>query len=64
MRPTVMERWRFILYWVTGNSLRMSELNSQEFMTQFTQGILGHAETVSLPDGDPETIRQILVVLQ
>lgn len=40
------------------------ELNSQEYMTQFTQGILDHAETVSLPDGDPDTIRQILAVLQ
>ena len=40
------------------------ELNSEEFMTQFTQGILDHAETVTLPDGDPDTIRQILAVLQ
>lgn len=40
------------------------ELNSQEYMTQFTQGILDHAETVTLPDGDPDMIRQILAVLQ
>ena len=40
------------------------ELNSEEFMTQFTQGILDHAETVTLPDGDPDMIRQILVVLK
>lgn len=40
------------------------ELNSEEFMTQFTQGILDHAETVTLPDGDPDTIRQILAVLK
>ena len=40
------------------------ELNSQEYMTQFTQGILDLAETVTLPDGDPDTIRQILAVLQ
>lgn len=40
------------------------ELNSEEFMTQFTQGILDHAETVTLPDGDPDMIRQILAVLK
>ena len=40
------------------------ELNSQEYMTQFTQGILDHAETVTLPDGNPYMIRQILAVLQ
>lgn len=40
------------------------ELNSQEYMTQFTQGILDHAETVTLPDGDPDMIRQILAVLK
>lgn len=40
------------------------ELNSQEYMTQFTQGILDHAETVTLPDGDPDTIRQILAVMK
>lgn len=40
------------------------ELNSQEYMTQFTQGILDHAETVTLPDGDSDMIRQILAVLQ
>lgn len=40
------------------------ELNSEEFMTQFTQGILDHAETVTLPDGDPDLIRQILAVLK
>ena len=34
------------------------ELNSEEFMTQFTKGILDHAETVTLPDGDPDMIRQ------
>ena len=33
-------------------------------MTQFTQGILDHAETVTLPDGDPDLIRQILAVLK
>ncbi len=32
--------------------------NGEEFMTQFTQGILDHAETVTLPDGDPDMIRQ------
>ena len=40
------------------------ELKSEEFMTQFTQGILDHAETVTLPDGDPDLIRQILAVLK
>lgn len=40
------------------------ELNSQEYMTQLTQGILDHAETVTLPDGDSDMIRQILAVLQ
>lgn len=40
------------------------ELNCEEFMTQFTQGILDHAETVTLPDGDPDMIRQILAVLK
>jgi len=40
------------------------ELNSEELMTQFTQGILDHAETVTLPDGDPDMIRQILAVLK
>ena len=40
------------------------ELNSEEFMTQFTHGILDHAETVTLPDGDPDMIRQILAVLK
>ena len=40
------------------------ELNSEEFMTQFTQGISDHAETVTLPDGDPDLIRQILAVLK
>lgn len=40
------------------------ELNSEEFMTQFTQGILDHAETVTLPSGDPDMIRQILAVLK
>lgn len=44
--------------------LSADKLNSQEYMTQFTQGILDHAETVTLPDGDPDTIRQILAVLQ
>lgn len=33
-------------------------------MTQFTQGSLDHAETVTLPDGDPDMIRQILAVLK
>ena len=40
------------------------ELKSEEFMTQFTQGILDHAETVNLPDGNPDMIRQILAVLK
>ena len=44
--------------------LSADKLNSQEYMTQFTQGILDHAETVTLPDGDPDMIRQILTVLK